>query len=95
MKRSKIKIPVNNCLRKECTLAILFHNSLFKTYNFNAPMINMEILCIWQLILANPGSIVMEKLLSSKLNEHIGSNNIFLTVADAVRFCTRKSMQEP
>uniref|UniRef100_A0A0E0LUR5 STAS domain-containing protein n=1 Tax=Oryza punctata TaxID=4537 RepID=A0A0E0LUR5_ORYPU len=48
-----------------------------------------------QLILANPGSIVMEKLLSSKLTEHIGSNNIFLTVADAVRFCTRKSMQEP
>ncbi|XP_006659385.1 sulfate transporter 1.2-like [Oryza brachyantha] len=48
-----------------------------------------------QLILANPGSIVIEKLLSSNLTEHIGSNNIFLTVSDAVCFCTSKTMQEP
>jgi len=48
-----------------------------------------------QLLLSNPGSIVIEKLQSSKLTEHIGSNHIFLTVADAVRFCTSKSMQEP
>lgn len=48
-----------------------------------------------QLILSNPGSVVIEKLQASKLTEHIGSNYIFLTVADAVRFCTTKSMQEP
>ncbi|CAO2210871.1 unnamed protein product [Urochloa humidicola] len=48
-----------------------------------------------QLLLSNPGSAVIEKLHSSKLTEHIGSNHIFLTVADAVRFCTSKSMQEP
>ncbi|KAL6900795.1 hypothetical protein ACP4OV_005471 [Aristida adscensionis] len=48
-----------------------------------------------QLILSNPGPIVIEKLHSSKLAEHIGSDHIFLTVADAVRFCTSKSMQEP
>ncbi|KAL6661439.1 hypothetical protein ACP70R_000823 [Stipagrostis hirtigluma subsp. patula] len=48
-----------------------------------------------QLILSNPGSIVIEKLHSSRLTEHIGRDHIFLTVADAVRFCTSKSMQEP
>ncbi|KAJ1268367.1 hypothetical protein BS78_07G129400 [Paspalum vaginatum] len=48
-----------------------------------------------QLLLSNPGPAVIEKLQSSKLTEDIGSNNIFLTVADAVRFCTSKSMQEP
>lgn len=48
-----------------------------------------------QLLLSNPGSAVIEKLHSSKLTEHIGNNHIFLTVADAVRFCTSKSMQEP
>jgi sulfate transporter 1, high-affinity len=50
---------------------------------------------MWQLLLSNPGSAVIEKLQSSKLTEHIGNGHIFLTVADAVRFCTSKSMQEP
>uniref|UniRef100_A0ACD6AEX5 Uncharacterized protein n=1 Tax=Avena sativa TaxID=4498 RepID=A0ACD6AEX5_AVESA len=48
-----------------------------------------------QLILSNPGSVVIEKLQASKLTEHIGSSNIFLAVSDAVRFCKTKSMQEP
>jgi sulfate transporter 1, high-affinity len=48
-----------------------------------------------QLILSNPGSIVIEKLHASKLTEHIGINHIFLAVADAVRFCSTKTMQEP
>lgn len=48
-----------------------------------------------QLILSNPGSVVIEKLQASKLTEHIGSSHIFLAVSDAVRFCTTKSMQEP
>lgn len=52
-------------------------------------------LCMWQLLLSNPGSAVIEKLHSSKLTEHIGNSHIFLTVADAVRFCTSKTMQEP
>jgi len=37
-----------------------------------------------QLILANPGPIVMEKLHASKLADLIGEDKIFLTVADAV-----------
>ncbi|CAJ1963515.1 unnamed protein product [Sphenostylis stenocarpa] len=37
-----------------------------------------------QLILANPGPIVIEKLHASKLTDIIGENNIFLTVANAV-----------
>jgi hypothetical protein len=66
--------------------------------NLNVPLILTDVclfLCMWQLLLSNPGSAVIEKLHSSKLTEHIGNNHIFLTVADAVRFCTSKSMQEP
>ncbi|KAK7328171.1 hypothetical protein VNO77_22268 [Canavalia gladiata] len=37
-----------------------------------------------QLILANPGPVVMEKLHASKLTDLIGEDKIFLTVADAV-----------
>ncbi|XP_027338089.1 high affinity sulfate transporter 2 [Abrus precatorius] len=37
-----------------------------------------------QIILANPGPIVMEKLHASKLTDIIGQDKIFLTVADAV-----------
>ncbi|XP_022642904.1 high affinity sulfate transporter 2 [Vigna radiata var. radiata] len=37
-----------------------------------------------QLILANPGPIVIEKLHASKLTDVIGEDKIFLTVADAV-----------
>ncbi|RDX88869.1 High affinity sulfate transporter 2, partial [Mucuna pruriens] len=37
-----------------------------------------------QLILANPGPIVIEKLHASKLTDLIGEDKIFLTVADAV-----------
>lgn len=55
----------------------------------------MMCLCVWQILLSNPGSAVIEKLHSSKLTDHIGSNHIFLTVADAVHFCSSKSMQEP
>ncbi|KAF7842612.1 high affinity sulfate transporter 2-like [Senna tora] len=46
-----------------------------------------------QLVLANPGPIVMEKLHASKLAELIGEDNIFLTVADAV--ATFGSKAEP
>ncbi|KAE9594688.1 High affinity sulfate transporter 2 [Lupinus albus] len=37
-----------------------------------------------QLVLSNPGPIVMEKLHASKLTELIGEDKIFLSVADAV-----------
>ncbi|RYR35668.1 hypothetical protein Ahy_A10g050797 [Arachis hypogaea] len=37
-----------------------------------------------QLILANPGPVVIEKLHASKLTDLIGEDKIFLTVADAV-----------
>ncbi|CAE6127994.1 unnamed protein product [Arabidopsis arenosa] len=40
-----------------------------------------------QLILANPGPVVIEKLYASKFVEEIGEKNIFLTVSDAVAHC--------
>ncbi|KAJ0987374.1 hypothetical protein J5N97_005730 [Dioscorea zingiberensis] len=47
-----------------------------------------------QLILANPGPVVMEKLQSSKFNELIGQDNIFLTVGDAVMTIAPKALDE-
>ena len=37
-----------------------------------------------QLVLANPGPIVIEKLHASKLTDLIGEDKVFLSVADAV-----------
>ncbi|XP_020100899.1 sulfate transporter 1.2-like [Ananas comosus] len=47
-----------------------------------------------QLVLANPGPVVIEKLRLSNFTELIGQDNIFLTVGDAVRTCARKSIEE-
>ncbi|CAN0890237.1 High affinity sulfate transporter 2 [Linum grandiflorum] len=47
-----------------------------------------------QLILANPGPVVMEKLHASELVNLIGEDNIFLTVADAVASCSSKFVQQ-
>jgi high affinity sulfate transporter 1 len=38
-----------------------------------------------QLILANPGPAVIQKLSSAKFTELIGEDKIFLTVGDAVK----------
>ncbi|XP_010030061.2 sulfate transporter 1.3 isoform X1 [Eucalyptus grandis] len=46
-----------------------------------------------QLVLANPGPVVMEKLHSSKFTDMIGEDNIFLTVSDAVVTCSPKIEQ--
>ncbi|XP_022131635.1 sulfate transporter 1.3-like [Momordica charantia] len=47
-----------------------------------------------QLILANPGPVVIHKLHASKFPDLIGQDNIFLTVADAVSSCNPKMMDE-
>ncbi|KAH7656261.1 sulfate transporter 1 high-affinity protein [Dioscorea alata] len=47
-----------------------------------------------QLILANPGTVVIEKLESSKLTDLIGQDNIFLTVSEAVMSVAPKAMEE-
>ncbi|CAN1345445.1 High affinity sulfate transporter 2 [Linum perenne] len=47
-----------------------------------------------QLILANPGPVVMEKLHSSELTNLIGEDHIFLTVADAVNSCSPKLVED-
>ncbi|KAK3012070.1 hypothetical protein RJ639_011963 [Escallonia herrerae] len=47
-----------------------------------------------QLVLANPGQLVIEKLHASDLVNLIGEENIFLTVADAVVTCSTKVVQE-
>ncbi|KAL0682289.1 hypothetical protein Bca4012_049136 [Brassica carinata] len=43
-----------------------------------------------QLILANPGPVVTEKLHASKFADEIGEDNIFLSVGDAVAICSPK-----
>ncbi|XP_059454719.1 sulfate transporter 1.3-like [Corylus avellana] len=47
-----------------------------------------------QLILANPGPVVIDKLHASKFANLIGENKIFLTVADAVSSCAPKLAEE-
>uniref|UniRef100_A0A9I9CYE0 STAS domain-containing protein n=1 Tax=Cucumis melo TaxID=3656 RepID=A0A9I9CYE0_CUCME len=47
-----------------------------------------------QLILANPGPVVMHKLHASEFVDLIGQDNIFLTVADAVSSCNLKIMND-
>ncbi|KAK1308506.1 Sulfate transporter 1.2 [Acorus calamus] len=47
-----------------------------------------------QLVLANPGNTVMDKLISSKFTEMIGQDKIFLTVGEAVLACAPKALEE-
>ncbi|XP_052202822.1 sulfate transporter 1.3-like [Diospyros lotus] len=47
-----------------------------------------------QLVLANPGQAVAEKLHASKFPSLIGEDNIFLTVADAILTCSSKKIEE-
>ncbi|GAV59285.1 Sulfate_transp domain-containing protein/STAS domain-containing protein/Sulfate_tra_GLY domain-containing protein [Cephalotus follicularis] len=47
-----------------------------------------------QLVLANPGPVVMHKLHSSDFASTIGEDKIFLTVADAVSTCSPKLAEE-
>ena len=47
-----------------------------------------------QLFLANPGPVVVTKFYDSHFVQIVGQDKIFLTVADAVRACTRKSQEE-
>ncbi|XWS23855.1 hypothetical protein CRYUN_Cryun28dG0051000 [Craigia yunnanensis] len=47
-----------------------------------------------QLILANPGPVVIDKLHASNFANLIGDDKIFLTVADAVSSCSPKLVEE-
>ncbi|KAF5740256.1 sulfate transporter 1.2-like [Tripterygium wilfordii] len=47
-----------------------------------------------QLILANPGPVVIDKLHASNFHNVIGEDHIFLTVADAVSSCSPKLAEE-
>lgn len=47
-----------------------------------------------QLVLANPGPLVMDKLHASGFPDLIGEDKIFLTVAEAVMTCSPKLVQE-
>lgn len=52
-------------------------------------------LCVYnQLILANPGPLVIGKLHLSHFADMLGHDNIFLTVADAVESCCPKLSNE-
>ncbi|KAE9605898.1 putative SLC26A/SulP transporter [Lupinus albus] len=48
-----------------------------------------------QLVLANPGSVVMDKLQTSNFANLLGEDNIFLTVAEAVAYCSPKLAEDP
>lgn len=47
-----------------------------------------------ELVLANPGPVVIDKLHASKFASLIGEDKIFLTVADAIQTCSPKFAQE-
>lgn len=47
-----------------------------------------------QLVLANPGPVVIDKLHAANFMNLIGENKIFLTVADAVAACSHKLVEE-
>ncbi|KAI3465052.1 hypothetical protein Pfo_021715 [Paulownia fortunei] len=47
-----------------------------------------------QLVLANPGPVLMDKLHASKLANLIGEDKIFLTVADAIQTCSPKFAED-
>ncbi|KAJ7965669.1 Sulfate transporter 1.1 [Quillaja saponaria] len=47
-----------------------------------------------QLVLANPGPVVIDKLHASGFANLIGEDKIFLTVADAIAFCSPKLVEE-
>ncbi|KAL0361441.1 UNVERIFIED_CONTAM: Sulfate transporter 1.3 [Sesamum radiatum] len=47
-----------------------------------------------QLVLANPGPVVMHKLHASKFSNLIGEDKIFLTVAEAIETCSPKFAEE-
>ncbi|KAG1330762.1 sulfate transporter 1.2 [Cocos nucifera] len=47
-----------------------------------------------QLVLANPGPVVIDKLRLAKFTELIGQDNIFLTVGEAVMTCAPKSTED-
>ncbi|KAL0432741.1 UNVERIFIED_CONTAM: Sulfate transporter 1.3 [Sesamum latifolium] len=47
-----------------------------------------------QLVLANPGPVVIDKLHASNFTTLIGEDKIFLTVADAIQTCSPKFVEE-
>ncbi|XP_009369645.2 sulfate transporter 1.2 [Pyrus x bretschneideri] len=47
-----------------------------------------------QLVLANPGPVVIDKIHASHVSTMIGEDRIFLTVADAVSSCSLKLVEE-
>lgn len=47
-----------------------------------------------QLVLANPGPVVIDKFHASNFTTLLGENTIFLTVADAVTFCSAKFVEQ-
>ncbi|CAI8585526.1 unnamed protein product [Vicia faba] len=48
-----------------------------------------------QLVLANPGPLVIDKLHTSNFANFLGEDKIFLTVAEAVAYCSPKLAEEP
>ena len=56
--------------------------------------LNKSFLALEQLVLANPGQVVIDKLHASDFANLISEDKIFLTVADAVVTCSPKLAEE-
>ena len=56
--------------------------------------LNKSFLALEQLVLANPGQVVIDKLHASDFANLISEDKIFLTVADAVVTCSLKLAEE-
>jgi len=50
---------------------------------------------LYKLLLANPGPAVTDKLYASSFANTIGEDKIFLTVAEAVAYCSPKLVEDP
>jgi len=48
-----------------------------------------------KLVLANPGPAVTDKLYASNFANTLGEDKIFLTVAEAVAYCSPKVTEDP
>ncbi|KAH1245276.1 Sulfate transporter 1.3 [Glycine max] len=54
-----------------------------------------KLFLLYKLVLANPGSAVTDKLYASSFANTIGEDKIFLTVAEAIAYCSPKVVEDP
>lgn len=74
-----------------CTSVDKNHTAIVCDMNwFKLPYLQIAL----QLVLANPGPVVIDKIHASHVANLIGEDRIFLTVAEAVSSCSPKLVEE-